>query len=167
MNFLEEYGLKSVIGYKWIREDMCSVYGNEPPWEINKWKKIDDRVDMCQYGYHSCRTPIDSSHWIIGTRWFVIEARFIKDEYGGKFVCKKMRLIKELPAREIFTDLITSAGKIDDFLYLISRDSGEETSIERYIERFGLGSFLVTAGRYIRNTIPENLVDQRLSKFKE
>ena len=92
-----------MTGYKFIQEDMKSKNGDHK-WILNKWYKLDeDKIKLCNYGFHACIEPRGALEFVYGNKFFIIEARgkIIHDE-KAKFVASEMRLIKELPTSQIF-----------------------------------------------------------------
>src|SRR3990167_6346793 len=96
--------MKSIKGYKFIRENMKSKNGNHT-WEIGKWYEYDGEISLCEHGFHACRTPAQAFNYIYGDKFFVVEAKgkIIKDNKSSepKFVASQMKLIKELPLKKI------------------------------------------------------------------
>ena len=90
---------KTIIGYKFIQENMKSKNGNHI-WEIGKWYK-EDNIKICQKGFHACIKPRDSLEYVYGDRWFIVEARGEIIYQDNKFVASEMRLIKELDINRI------------------------------------------------------------------
>lgn len=82
--------------YRFVKEDLTSVNG-ETDWEIEKWNKIEGKIEICSRGFHASLTPIDSLKNNFGTRMFYAEARgelVIQNNIVG---ASEMRLMKEIP----------------------------------------------------------------------
>ncbi len=47
---------KGIIAYHWLRSDMRSGHGDEPPWTVGEERTIQGEVIMCRNGYHSLPT---------------------------------------------------------------------------------------------------------------
>jgi hypothetical protein len=93
--------MKTIKGYKFIKEDMKSQNGDHK-WEVGKWYK-EDEIELCRKGFHACKEPINTLDYVYGDKFFLVEARGkIIHEKGDKFVASEMRLLKELPIDEIF-----------------------------------------------------------------
>jgi hypothetical protein len=100
-----------ITGYKWLKDDMRSANGCEPPWEIGVWKKTEEPLVMCSVGYHASENPVHSLKYKCGNRLFIVEAdgTLIKDE--DKFVASEMRIVQELPAKEIIIQFALACAK--------------------------------------------------------
>lgn len=97
--------IKSVVGYKWIKKDMTSSNGDCGKWRKNTWKRHKGEISLCNEGFHACKTPLQSLRYIYGDRWFVVEGKGeYLEEQGDKFVCSEMRIIKELPVKDILVE---------------------------------------------------------------
>ena len=95
--------MKTIKGYKFIKSDMKSKNGNHT-WELGKWYKHEGEIKMYEYGFHACKKPHEAMTFIYGDRFFMVEARgkIISSKEGdARFVSSKMRLVKELPLKEI------------------------------------------------------------------
>ena len=97
--------MKTIIGFKFIRDDMTSENGNQK-WEIGKWYSMPkNKLELCEKGFHACLTPQQSLNFIYGHKWFQIEAKgkiIFSDENDlePKFVASEMRLVKEIKQGE-------------------------------------------------------------------
>lgn len=98
-------------GYKFLTSKMKSANGNENPWEIGVWKEWKENIKLCEFGYHASQRPIDSLNYIYGDRWFEVEGdgKIILDE--DKFVCSRMRIVRELPLKEIIVKFAIECEK--------------------------------------------------------
>ena len=90
--------MKTIKGYKFIRENMKSKVGNHK-WVVGKWYKEEER-SLCNKGFHACKEPLEALDYIYGNKFFIIEAKGkIRYKKGDKFVAQEMRLIKEIPIK--------------------------------------------------------------------
>lgn len=95
---------KKIIGYKFIGTDMKSQNGGTK-WRKNIWKKHKGTIEICEQGFHACRTPLQSLDYTYGGKWYIVEAQGnIKEEKEDKFVASEMRLIQELPIKKILVE---------------------------------------------------------------
>jgi hypothetical protein len=92
--------METITGYKFIKEDMYSKYGN-CKWSIGKWKKHRGKLKLCDKGLHASEKPLDAFEYVYGDRFFVVEARgrIIKDD--DKFVASEMRLVQEINLKKL------------------------------------------------------------------
>ena len=92
--------MKTIEGYKFIQKDMKSQNGNHK-WKLGKWYK-EDKIKLCELGFHACIKPLESLAYIYGDKWFLVEARGkIIKEKGDKFVASEMRLVREIPLDKV------------------------------------------------------------------
>jgi hypothetical protein len=86
--------------YKFIHSDMKSENGNHK-WKLGKWYHHDGELELCNSGFHACKTALQSLSYVYGDKWFIVEAKgkMIKDD--DKFVCSDMRLVKEIPINKV------------------------------------------------------------------
>ena len=100
-----------IKGYKFIQNDMKSQAGGTK-WRKNIWKKHKGKIELCNSGFHACRTPFESLQYVYGGRWFIIEAKgeFLEDK-RDKFVASEMRLVKELPIKPILVEFAIKCAK--------------------------------------------------------
>ena len=54
--------MKTIKGYKFIKNDMYSKNGNHK-WEIGKWDK-EDEIELCEKGFHACKEPLESLEYV-------------------------------------------------------------------------------------------------------
>ena len=81
---------------------MNSENGNHT-WKLGEWYH-EDEIELCSKGFHACKKPHEVLKFIYGNRLFIVEARgkTIYSRKGDKkFVSTDMRLVKELPLKEI------------------------------------------------------------------
>src|SRR3990172_79982 len=91
---------KIIKGYKFIKDNMKSENGNIT-WKLGEWK-IREKIKLCDYGFHACRTPKQSLGYVYGNRWFIVEARGkIEEKENDKFVASEMRIIKEIDCLQV------------------------------------------------------------------
>src|SRR3990167_4379949 len=96
--------MKSIKGYKFINDNMQSKNGIHT-WKVGTWYKHEGQIELCKEGFHACLTPKESFNYIYGDKFFLVEARgkiiYDKKSSEPKFVAQEMRLVKELPLKEI------------------------------------------------------------------
>ncbi len=103
--------METIIGYKFLTDEMKSKNGDEK-WEFDAWKTWDEKLELCVSGFHACRTPLQSLQYIYGNRWFVVEIDGeLIEEKNDKFVCSHMRIIHELPLKEIMLRFVIACAK--------------------------------------------------------
>jgi hypothetical protein len=92
---------KVVTAYKFVTDDLKSCNG-DIQWVVGEWQKHNEKLCLCDSGFHACINPLDSLKFIYGaSRWFIVAAKgdFL---YGGdKFCCSEMKLVAEIPVREV------------------------------------------------------------------
>ena len=108
---------KKITGYKWISDDWTSRNGNDTPWVMGVWKETIGELKLCQHGYHACHTALQSLGYIYGNRLVVVEAEGDILEDRDKFVARIMRVIKELPAKDILVEFAIACAKNVLYLY--------------------------------------------------
>ena len=89
-----------MIGYKFIKSDMMSENGKFK-WKLGLWKVHKGEISLCNSGYHACKEPLDSLEYVYGARWFIVEAKGKIIHGEDKFVAMKMRIIKEIPVKDV------------------------------------------------------------------
>jgi hypothetical protein len=88
-----------ITGYKFLTKDLKSMIGKQP-WAIGEWRKCTGcGMVVNGPGYHAARTPMDSLHYIYGSRWFEIEAQGNIAMGKRTFCASEMRLIREIPEK--------------------------------------------------------------------
>ena len=87
---------KTITGYKFIKFDMKSAYGNIT-WKLGEWQKHEGNIVPCESGFHACQEPRDAfENYTYGDRFFIVEARGKIKKGNNKFVASEMRLISEV-----------------------------------------------------------------------
>jgi len=82
-----------MIGYHFLKADMRTGEGHEPPWEIGEARTIEpSRIMLCVEGYHFCRTLWDALQYAPGPMACKVEvpndAIYIEDK--GVAVSRKL-----------------------------------------------------------------------------
>jgi hypothetical protein len=109
---METKTAKQMKGFKFIKEDMTSKQGNHR-WELGKWYKHDGKLEICKSGFHACLKPHQALDYIYGDKFFLVEARGkIIHKKDDKFVASEMRLVKELPLKEISVKYACTAARM-------------------------------------------------------
>ena len=92
-------------GYKMLKADMTTLYGNME-YEIGKTYKLEGEIIPCQNGYHFCKELIDCLQYYHNKdndkRFFEIEAGNNILEHENKYVTDEITLIRELTIDEVF-----------------------------------------------------------------
>ena len=86
--------------YRFVEQNLTSQHGSIH-WEIGKWQKHEGHLALCTSGFHASKRPIDSLHYVFGTRWFHAEARGTIIYDDDKFVASEMRLVREIPVKVV------------------------------------------------------------------
>ena len=60
--------------YKFLRANLKSDNGTNRDWEIGTWRKEDD-IDICNKGFHSSKTPLQSLGYVKGEIIAEVEVR--------------------------------------------------------------------------------------------
>ena len=105
--------IETITGYKFIRDDLTSRHGNQQ-WEIGKWVQIDRpaELELCVWGFHASKSPLDVLTYVYGNRFFQVEARGKIIHDRDKFVATEMRLVKEIPdAKQIFVEFARECAR--------------------------------------------------------
>jgi len=98
---MNKFTKKGVIvkGFKLTNIDMkCRGF----QFELGKWHTHKGKVVLCQAGFHFCKFPSGPWSWVEGSRLFEIEAEYVllntSSDSGAavKFVCKKIKLVREI-----------------------------------------------------------------------
>ncbi len=106
----------TITGYKWLTADMRSVY-KDIQWVLGEWRRYEGQLELCNSGFHACRTALQSLDYRYGSRLFLVEARGGLLSGDDKFVCKDMRLVRELPGDRIVLDFMIAVLKNCLFRY--------------------------------------------------
>jgi hypothetical protein len=123
---------KTIRGYKFITDEMKSSNG-DCTWKLNEWKTHNGKIELCSSGFHACRTALQSLSYVYGNRWFIVEASGdINEKEGDKFVSSEMRLIKELPVKEIVVKFscVCARRSLKNFKKQFPNDKRPEEAIQ-------------------------------------
>ena len=108
---------KTIKGFKFIKEDMHSKNGDHK-WEVGEWCSCPkEGIKLCEHGFHACKKPYEALEFIYGDKFFLVEARgkiisSTKSDSDKKFVASKMRLVKELPLKEISVKYACASARL-------------------------------------------------------
>lgn len=80
--------------YKFLRVGMKSEKGNMV-WRIGQWKKFDDKLEMCKFGFHCSKEPYDAFSFVQGEWLAVVEVRGESIKEKNKEVWSEMRIIEK------------------------------------------------------------------------
>jgi len=55
---------QTLLGWHFLRADMTSAKGNEPPWKVGEKRTFSNhrKLEMCAHGYHACKRWSDADH---------------------------------------------------------------------------------------------------------
>lgn len=117
-------------GYKFLKADMRSGWGDEPPWEIGVKREIPkDRrkqIVICEYGYHASPTLWAALQYAQGPVACLVETgRPVKEKQNDKWVAASLTIIK---AVNIDRELrIFAADCAERVLYSYEREYPSDT----------------------------------------
>ena len=123
---------KTITGYKFVKSDMRSANGSEPPWVLGEWRKHEGKLKLCESGYHASPTALESLQYTLGDRWFVVEAKGKVKKDGNEFVASEMRLVKEIPAKVVAVRFALASARrcLDKFEVKYPEDNRPRQAIE-------------------------------------
>ncbi len=98
------------MGYKFVTSDLKSKNGNLQ-WKIGEWVKHTGSLELCSSGLHGCSNSLDSLQYTYGDRWFKVAFRGTVVTDDDKFVCSEMKLVQELPVKEILVRFAIECAK--------------------------------------------------------
>jgi hypothetical protein len=101
---------QTVIGYKFVTSDLKSKNG-DATWVVGEWKNCEGALKLCENGFHASEEPLDSLNYVYGDRWFAVEARDEFKRGDDKFVAREMRLLRELPVKQILVAFAVACAK--------------------------------------------------------
>ena len=88
---------QKTLALKVLNEEMYSCNSGKQAWKLGKTYRVKGKLVICSNGYHLTYFP---EEWN-GTRVFLAEATGIGESQRDKFVCRTVRLIKELSKTEL------------------------------------------------------------------
>jgi len=87
-----------MLGLKLLDENMRSCNsGKKQSWKLGKKYRVKGKLVICENGYHLTFHP---EKWT-GTRVFLAEASEMGEMQEDKFVCRSVKLLKELSKEEL------------------------------------------------------------------
>ena len=88
--------------YHFLREDMTAASGNEPPWKVGEERTVKGDLVMCEHGYHSSPSWLDSLQYAPGPIACIVEIpkRGTKHD-TDKQVSRKRKLIAAVDATTV------------------------------------------------------------------
>ena len=100
---------QKTLALKVLNEEMYSCNSGKQAWKLGKTYRVKGKLVICSNGYHLTYFP---EEWN-GTRVFLAEATGIGESQRDKFVCRTVRLIKELSKTELsaYQEAKATAGK--------------------------------------------------------
>jgi len=101
-----------MIGYKWLTSENKSINGDKISWKKSIWvKREPKRLQLCKYGLHASKTPLQSLGYVYGDKWWVVEAKGKIINSDDKFVASEMKIIKRLPVKKILVKFAVLCAK--------------------------------------------------------
>lgn len=79
--------------YHFLKSDMRSDAGNEPPWQVGEERTWHGMVRLCYSGYHSSPTWLDALSYAPGPIACLVEVSEPVEEDGGKQVSRTRKLL--------------------------------------------------------------------------
>jgi hypothetical protein len=86
-----------MLALKVLDENMRSCNNGKQSWKLDKTYRVKGKLAICSNGYHLTFYP---EEWQ-GTRVFLAKASEIGEQQRDKFVCRSVKLIKELSKEEL------------------------------------------------------------------
>ena len=85
--------MSKILAYHFLKSDMCSGEGHEPPWKEGETRTLDGEIVICAHGYHASRTAWDALQFAPGPVLCLVEVEPV-EEHTEKLVSRSRRLIK-------------------------------------------------------------------------
>ena len=85
--------MSKILAYHFLKSDMCSHEGHEPPWKEGETRTLDGEIVICAHGYHASRTAWDALQFAPGPVLCLVEVEPV-EEHTDKLVSRSRRLIK-------------------------------------------------------------------------
>ena len=85
--------MSKILAYHFLKSDMCSHAGHEPPWKEGETRTLDGEIVICAHGYHASRTAWDALQFAPGPVLCLVEVEPV-EEHTDKLVSRSRRLIK-------------------------------------------------------------------------
>ena len=79
--------------YKFLRENLKS-YNGDISWELNKWKKHEGELDMCNSGFHCSKEKYQAFSYVQGEILAEVEVKGKSIKQDDKEVWSEMRIVK-------------------------------------------------------------------------
>ena len=93
MNEQHQLGADSVFAWHWLKADMTTGEGYEPPWTVGETRHCDGAIALCHNGYHHSPTPFDGLDYAPGPILCRVEASVPVEGEGDTYVSRSRRLI--------------------------------------------------------------------------
>jgi hypothetical protein len=88
--------------YRWAYANKDGTYRSQNgavTWTLGEWNKQEEKLEVCQNGFHACKQPLDSLEYSsYGDTLLVAEYRGKTKRQGDKFCASEMRLIQPVPS---------------------------------------------------------------------
>ena len=85
--------MSKILAYHFLKSDMCSSEGHEPPWKEGETRTLDGEIVICAHGYHASRTAWDALQFAPGPVLCLVEVEPV-EERADKLASRSRRLIK-------------------------------------------------------------------------
>ena len=85
--------MSKILAYHFLKSDMCSGEGHEPPWKEGETRTLGGEIVICAHGYHASRTAWDALKFAPGPVLCLVEVEPV-EEHTEKLVSRSRRLIK-------------------------------------------------------------------------
>ena len=85
--------MSKILAYHFLKSDMCSGEGHEPPWKEGETRTLDGEIVICVHGYHASRMAWDALQFAPGPVFCLVEVEPV-EEHTEKLVSRSRRLIK-------------------------------------------------------------------------
>ena len=85
--------MSKILAYHFLKSDMCSGEGHEPPWKEGETRTLGGEIVICAHGYHASRTAWDALQFAPGPVLCLVEVEPVQ-ERADKLASRSRRLIK-------------------------------------------------------------------------
>ena len=87
--------------YKFLKDDLRSGSGDEPPWSIGKKRTIKGKLALCQRGYHSSPSFYDALGYAAGNVACIVEITEPTERQNDKYVSHSCTIVSAVSAEKI------------------------------------------------------------------
>ncbi len=85
--------MSKILAYHFLKSNMYSGEGLEPPWKEGETRTLDGEIVICAHGYHASRMAWDALQFAPGPVLCLVEVEPV-EEHTEKLVSRSRRLIK-------------------------------------------------------------------------